>query len=124
MRVWFRASIYGGVCESAESNGSLPEVFREARRRLEAAPDDASGHLAARELLSPHLRCHYLAENSSLEAEAFLGTGGRAIDATEVNIRAAVPDARLIYIEPDVKRDDDDEVVDVADGQPVTDHEH
>ena len=30
----------------------------------------------------------------------------RTIDDTEVNIRAAVPTARLIYIEPDVKRTD------------------
>lgn len=29
----------------------------------------------------------------------------RAIDATETNVRAAVPAARLIYIEPDLRRD-------------------
>lgn len=32
----------------------------------------------------------------------------RTIDATEVNIRSAVPAARVIYIEPDVKRSSDE----------------
>ena len=60
-----------------------------------------------------HLRTQHLGPDEILvaakvefSADLTFAQLARAIDATEVNIRAGVPDARLIYIEPDVKRDD------------------
>ena len=38
----------------------------------------------------------------------------RAIDVTEANIRTSVPAARMIYIEPDLRRADDDPAADVG----------
>lgn len=60
-----------------------------------------------------HLRTQHLGPDEILvaakvefSADLTFAQLARAIDTTEVNIRAAVPDARLIYIEPDVKRDE------------------
>ena len=59
-----------------------------------------------------HLRTEHVGPDEILVAAklafgADLDVGGlaRAIDATEARIRAAVPEARLIYLEPDLDRD-------------------
>ena len=58
-----------------------------------------------------HIRTHYLGPDEMLVAakialapEVTLATVAATIDAAEVNIRAAVPAARVIYLEPDLDR--------------------
>lgn len=45
---------------------------------------------------------------AKLEYDSSLGFDqvSQAIDVTEANVRKAVPAARMIYIEPDLERDD------------------
>lgn len=65
------------------------------------------GHLI--HLRTQHLGPEEILVAAKVEFESTLTFAelSRAIDATEVNIRAAVPAARVIYIEPDVKRPDE-----------------
>ena len=58
-----------------------------------------------------HIRTQYLGPEELLVAAKIAMTPGlplegvaRAIDEAEVRVRAAVPDARIIYLEPDLDR--------------------
>ncbi len=103
-----------------------------------ATPDDRRGIVSAIEQSQHvghliHLRTQHLGPEEILvaakvefESTLTFAELSLAIDATEVNIRAAVPAARVIYIEPDVKRPDGPASApdDDADDQPDDGPEH
>jgi cation diffusion facilitator family transporter len=77
------------------------------QRRIVAAVNDSE---QVRELI--HMRTEHLGPDELLVAakiefdrELSMADLAVAIDATEANIRRVVPVARLIYLEPDIKRD-------------------
>jgi len=82
--------------------GATPEEDRAILRALEQTEKVER---------SIHIRTHYLGPDEMLVAakialapEVTLATVAATIDAAEVNIRAAVPAARVIYLEPDLDR--------------------
>ncbi len=82
-----------------------PEVERKIVAAMQASE-------SVRQLI--HLRTEHLGPDELLVAaklefdrDLTISQLARAIDATEAQVRAAVPAARVIYLEPDIKREDD-----------------
>lgn len=76
------------------------------RREIEDAINDSAHTVSLIHLRTQHLGPEDLLVGAKIEFASTLTTAelAQAIDAVEVDIRAAVPAARVIYIEPDIAR--------------------